>query len=111
MSVDNGIAASKTALVWVASCMIELKVADWVGALRNVVLDLVLCLVIDKRELSGGLLVELFLLLLLLRTNLSFNLVKIPLILFTDYLVTDGCGSVCIEACPLGVEGAVFLTL
>ena len=46
--------------------MIELKVADSVGALRNVVLDLVLHLVIDKRELSGGLLLALFLLLLLL---------------------------------------------
>ena len=85
--------------------------ADSVGALWNVVLDLVLHLVIDKQELSGGLLVELFLLLLLLQTNLSFNLVKIPLILFTYYLVTGGCGSVCMDACPLGGEDVVFLTL
>ena len=48
----------------------------------------------DKQGLSGGLLLELFLLLLLLRTNLSFSLVKIPLILFTYYFVTGGCGSV-----------------
>ena len=47
-SVDNGMAANETALVWVASCTIELKVADLVDALRNVVVDLVLHLVIDK---------------------------------------------------------------
>ena len=47
-SVDNGMAAKETALVWVASCTIELKVADLVGALQNVVLDLVLHLVMDK---------------------------------------------------------------
>ena len=111
MSADNGMAANETALVWVASCIIKLEVADSVGALQNVVLDLVLCLVIVKPELSGGLLLELFLLLLLLRTNLSFSLVKIPLILFTYYFVIGGCGSVCIDACPLGVEDAVFLTL
>ena len=91
-------AASETALVWVASCMIELKVADLVGALRIVVLDLVLHLVIDKRELSGGLLLELFLLLLLLQTNLSFNLGKILLILFTYYFVSSGCGF-CLHRC------------
>ena len=110
-SVDNGMTANETALVWVTSCTIKLKVADSFGALQKVILDLVLRLVIDKQELSGGLLLELFLLLLLLQTNLSFNLVKIPLILFTYYLVTSGCGSVCIDACPLGVEDAVFLTL
>ena len=109
--MDNGIAASETALIWVTSCTIELKLADLVSVLRNVVLDLVLHLVIDKRELSGGLLLELLLLLLLLRTNLSFSLVKIPLILFTYYFVTGGCGSVCIDVCPLGVEDAIFLTL
>ena len=75
------------------------------------VLDLVLHLVIDKRGLSGGLLLELFLLLLLLQTNLSFSLVKIPLILFTYYFVTGGCGSVSVEAWPLGIKVAIFLTL
>ena len=93
-SVDNGMAAKETALVWVTSCTIELKVADSVGALQNVVLDLVLRLVMDKQGLSGGLLLELFLLLLLLWTNLSFSLMKIPLILFTYYFVISGCGSV-----------------
>ena len=109
--MDNGIAANETALVWVTSCTIELKVADSVGPLQNVVLDLVLHLVIDKQGLSGGLLLELFLLLLLLQTNLSFNLVKIPLILFTYCFMTGCCSSVCVDACPLEVEDAIFLTL
>ena len=62
-SVANRMAAKETALICIASCTIELNVADSVGAFLNVVLDLVLHLVIDNRVLSGGLLLELSLLL------------------------------------------------
>ena len=87
--------------------MIELKVADSVGALRNVVLDHVLCLIIDKRELSVGLLLELS---LLLRTNLSLSFIKMPLILFTYCFLDACCESVCINACPVDVCDVFFFT-
>ena len=88
----------------------ELNVADSVGALQIVVLDLVLCLVIGKCGLSGLLLKLFLLLLLLLRVNRSFSLIKIPLILQTYCFLGWHIASVCVAACPLETEDAVFLT-
>ena len=51
-SACSGIASKDTVLAWVASCMIESKVADSVGAFLKTVLERVIRLVIDKRELS-----------------------------------------------------------
>ena len=98
--MSKGIAANDTTLVCVASYTIELKVADPIEALRNIVFDRVLRLMIDKCELSIDLLLELS---LLLQTNLSLSLVKIPLILFTYCFFAVCCESVCVARCPVDV--------